>query len=126
MPEGPHLWLEANVARRRAPIWSRAAECERPAFDPWRRAASTRALDLTWLGLTWLGLTWLCSVYPGTLHAKGELVKTHTVHYSIGAAGKYLMHIGLRQKSATLPGSPFTAREWDPNPLPLLLAPRCC
>ena len=38
-------------------------------------------------------------VYPGTLHAHGALVKTHQVSYSIGAAGKYLLHIGLRQQS---------------------------
>ena len=46
-------------------------------------------------------------VYPGVLHAHGALVKTHQVLYSIGAAGKYELHVGLRQKSATLPGSPY-------------------
>lgn len=46
-------------------------------------------------------------VYPGTLHAHGALVKTHAVSYSIGAAGRYLLHVGLRQKAAALPGSPF-------------------
>ena len=44
---------------------------------------------------------------PGTLHAKGALVKTHQVSYSVGAAGTYLLHVGLRQKEAILPGSPF-------------------
>ena len=46
-------------------------------------------------------------LFPGTLHAHGELVKTHQVSYSIGAAGKYLLYVGLRQKAMTLPGSPF-------------------
>ena len=46
-------------------------------------------------------------IYPGTLHARGALVKTHQVHYSLGQAGRYLLHIGLRQKNAILPGSPF-------------------
>ena len=46
-------------------------------------------------------------VSPGTLHAKGQLVRVHTVHYSIGLAGKYRLHVGLRQQSVALPGSPF-------------------
>ena len=46
-------------------------------------------------------------LYPGTLHAHGALVKTHSVHYSVGASGTYLLHVGLRQKEAVLPGSPF-------------------
>ena len=47
-------------------------------------------------------------VDPGTLHAHGKLVKVHTVHYSIGLAGEYKMHVGLRQQEKALPGSPFT------------------
>ena len=46
-------------------------------------------------------------VDPGTLKAKGQLFKQHTVHYSIGRAGTYKLHVGLRQQSAPLPGSPF-------------------
>ena len=46
-------------------------------------------------------------LFPGTLHAHGALIKTHQVSYSVGAAGKYLMHVGLRQQSVVLPGSPF-------------------
>jgi len=46
-------------------------------------------------------------VDPGTLHAHGKLVKVHSVHYSVGLAGKYLMHVGLRQQMVPLPGSPF-------------------
>jgi len=46
-------------------------------------------------------------VSPGTLHARGQLVRVHTVHYSIGLAGRYRLHVGLRQQSVALPGSPF-------------------
>lgn len=31
-------------------------------------------------------------VSPGTLHARGQLVRVHTVHYSIGLAGRYRLH----------------------------------
>ncbi len=44
---------------------------------------------------------------PGTLHAKGQLVKWHQVRFSIGLAGKYWLHVGLRQQGVALPGSPF-------------------
>ena len=47
-------------------------------------------------------------VSPGTLHARGQLVRVHTVHYSVGLAGTYRLHVGLRQQSVALPGSPFT------------------
>ena len=46
-------------------------------------------------------------VDPGTLHAGGKAVKSHMVHYSIGKAGNYLLHIGLRQQGQILLGSPF-------------------
>ena len=46
-------------------------------------------------------------VDPGTLHAHGKLVKVHSVHYSVGLAGRYKLHVGLRQQNAALPGSPF-------------------
>ena len=46
-------------------------------------------------------------VSPGTLHAHGQLVRVHTVHYSIGLAGRYRLHVGLRQQSVPIPGSPF-------------------
>ena len=44
---------------------------------------------------------------PGTLHAHGKLVKCHQVHYSVGRAGQYLLHVGIRNQAAPLPGSPF-------------------
>lgn len=46
-------------------------------------------------------------VDPGTLHAHGRLIKTHTVSYSVGKAGQYLLFVGLRNQKAALPGSPF-------------------
>ena len=46
-------------------------------------------------------------VDPGTLHAHGKIIKVHTVHYSVGLAGAYKLHVGLRQQGQPLPGSPF-------------------
>ena len=47
-------------------------------------------------------------VDPGTLHAHGKLVKVHHVSYSVGLAGKYWLHVGLRNQGCPLPGSPFS------------------
>ena len=46
-------------------------------------------------------------VDPGTLHAHGKLIKVHHVSYSVGLAGRYKLHVGLRQQMLPLPGSPF-------------------
>ena len=46
-------------------------------------------------------------VHPGRLHAHGRLVDSHKVYYSIGLVGSYELHIGLREQSIPLPGSPF-------------------
>ena len=46
-------------------------------------------------------------VDPGTLHAHGKLIKVHHVSYSIGLAGRYKLHVALRQQMKNLPGSPF-------------------
>ena len=46
-------------------------------------------------------------VDPGTLHAHGQVIKMHTVRYSLGLAGRYRLHVGLRQQSVALPNSPF-------------------
>ena len=43
-------------------------------------------------------------LYPGRLHAKGQLVEKHEVHFSVGMCGTYLLHVGLRQ-----PHTPWTA-----------------
>ena len=44
------------------------------------------------------------------LHAHGRLFDFHRVHYSIGAAGSYLLHVRLRKQAVSLPGSPFMLR----------------
>ena len=46
-------------------------------------------------------------VDPGILHAHGQIIKTHNVRYSLGLAGRYRLHVGLRQQGIALPGSPF-------------------
>lgn len=46
-------------------------------------------------------------VEPGRLHAKGALIETHKVHYSIAVCGVYRFHVGLRHDGVELPGSPF-------------------
>ena len=48
----------------------------------------------------------LGGVEPGRLHAKGKCVEVHKLFYSIGRAGRYLLHIGLRHQSQPLPGCP--------------------
>ena len=35
-------------------------------------------------------------VYPGKLHAKGQLVEQHEVRFSVGIAGSYLLYVSLR------------------------------
>lgn len=44
---------------------------------------------------------------PGWIGSKGQVVETHKVHYSIGKAGRYLLHVRLHQAARPLPGSPF-------------------
>ena len=62
---------------------------------------------------------------PGRLHAHGQLVETHEVHYSVGASGKYLLHVYMRQTAEPLPGSPFalTVAAGRPHPLGTRLEP---
>ena len=47
-------------------------------------------------------------VQPGDCPAarRGQ-VHSHTVRYTIGAAGRYQLHVGLRTQAVPLPGSPF-------------------
>lgn len=67
-----------------------------------RRYANELESDPTGTGFAYGG------VYPGKLHAKGKLFEAHKVSYSIGRVGTYELHVGLRQHSMPLPGSPFT------------------
>ena len=64
--------------------------------------ANELAADKTGIGFAFGG------VDPGILHARGQVVKLHTVRYSIGLAGRYRLHVGLRQQGVALPMSPFT------------------
>ena len=45
-------------------------------------------------------------VEPGRLHAKGQLVETHRVSYSIAKCGHYHLHVALRHEGVELPGLP--------------------
>ena len=75
-------------------------------------------------------------VFPGRLHAKGQLVETHQVSFSIGVTGNYLLYVNLRQPHTpwastqggspigegsdwTVPGSPFKLQVSPGNPYPL-------
>ena len=49
-------------------------------------------------------------IYPGTIHAHGKLLETHTVSFSIGRTGFYYLHVGLRSSGLPLPGSPFALK----------------
>ena len=46
-------------------------------------------------------------VHPGTLHAHGQLHEVHSCTYSVGMAGKYLLHVWLRNQALPMPSSPF-------------------
>ena len=75
--------------------------------DAYRRLSRKRGVSLekssdpTGIGFAFGG------IYPGTLHAHGALVEQHSVSYSIGLVGPYLLHVRLRQQAVALPGSPF-------------------
>jgi len=69
--------------------------------------------------------------YPGRLHAKGQLVETHKVSFSVGVCGEYWLHVRLRQPNGdavcagqddALPGSPFKLHV-APGPAHPLLTP---
>ena len=46
-------------------------------------------------------------VDPGRLHAHGQIIEVHKVHYSIAMCGTYRLHVALRHDAVELPGSPF-------------------
>ena len=110
-----HLKLDANERRYQLELWSRRTAAERlvPSVtnkdgkekEGKEKAGPSYAHEIAECkrGIAFA----FGGVYPGTLHARGALVKTHQVSYSVGASGKYLMHVGLHQQSAILPGSPF-------------------
>ena len=116
-----HMKLENVVRQRQMTLWGNrmAAEHRRSATATAAAAAGGAVKDAKQdnrsgesfvyelkdcprgIGLAYGGL------YPGMLQTHGELVRTHQVSYSVGKAGKYLLHVGLRGQSAILPGSPF-------------------
>ena len=81
---------------------------KRPAPAPRTLYLNDLDTDPQGVGLAYGG------VFPGRLHAKGQLIETHEVQYSIGLSGSYLMYVSLRQPNNTqqtgfenVPGSPF-------------------
>ena len=74
-----------------------------PAADPNRKNVYRNELhsDPLKIGFAFGG------VEPGRLHARGQLVETHKVHYSIAMCGTYWLHVALRHDNVELPGSPF-------------------
>ena len=92
--------MEANRKAAEARAQSGTAEQMRAArAGP--SCAHELVADKTGIGFAYGG------VDPGTLHAHGRLVKTHTVSYSIGKSGRYLLFVGLRNQKVAMPGSPF-------------------
>ena len=114
-----HLKLDASRRQTQMQLWAKqlAAEANRKAKENrvvrGRTEEEIRAVrvgpscahelesDKSGIGFAYGG------VEPGTLHAHGKLIKCHQVHYSVGRAGQYLLHIGIRNQAAPLPGSPF-------------------
>jgi hypothetical protein len=119
-----HLKLDANERRRQLELWNKRTFDERALMQlQGKEKAQGKEKEFN-VGSSFVHelaedprkIAFACGgVFPGTLHAHGALIKTHQVSYSVGAAGKYLMHVGLRQQSVVLPGSPF-ALEVKPGP----------
>ena len=91
--------------------------------------------DPTGIGFAYGGL------YPGRLHAKGQLIEKHEVHFSVAKCGNYLLYVSLHGQSqhgghgnCRVPGSPFMlsvapgrahplTTQIPPSVLPLRAAP---
>ena len=58
-------------------------------------------LDPTGVGFAFGGVT------PGWMLSKGNIHTWHKVHFTVGRAGRYLLHVRLRDVKQPLPGSPF-------------------
>ena len=114
-----HLKLSQDERRRQTELWNRRMSSdklmkEKADKDDTKSGLTKAAMDLLMTNYSFeinddpRGMAFAYGgLHPGTLHAHGRLIKTHTVHYSVGAAGNYLLHVGLRQKEEILPGSPF-------------------
>jgi len=57
-------------------------------------------------------------VNPGP-KARGQILESHDVHFSVNSAGHYWLHVSLRTQSAPVKGSPFllTVAPGAPHPL---------
>ena len=112
-----HLKLDASRRQMQMQLWSKqqAAEANRKAGEhrthktqEEQRAARAGPSCAHELASDKRGIAFAYGgVEPGTLHAHGKLVKAHQVQYSVGRAGEYLLHVGIRNQTAALPGSPF-------------------
>jgi len=119
---GGHTVLDATIRQRHMQLWALRLSADKKAaanrvpkesaegdgkrkkgMDAASRTANSYAHELSVdpLGFAFGG------VDPGTLHAHGKLVKVHSAHFSVGKAGLYKLHVGLRQQMLPLPGSPF-------------------
>ena len=121
--QSTHTRLEAGERQQHLQLWARRLAADKAITAAAAKAAArsdgggasgasgssagvgmslaNELMDKRGIGFAFGGVT------PGTLHAKGQLVKVHTVQYSVGLAGSYLLHVGLRQQGVALPGSPF-------------------
>lgn len=91
------LKLETSRRQQYVEQWDRRLRNDKLKND----VAGELGIDPTGIGFAYGG------VYPGHLHAKGKLHEKHTVSYSIGRVGRYLLHVRLRQQALPVPGSPF-------------------
>ena len=91
------LKLDTTARQQHMQQWERRLLNDKLKYD----VASELAVDPTGVGYAFGG------VHPGYLHAKGRLHEKHTVSYSVGRVGRYLLHVRLRQQALPVPGSPF-------------------
>ena len=98
----------ANSRQQHAQQWTRRVDNDKKSDESkYKDIKSSNTVDLelssdpTGIGFAFGG------IYPGTIHAKGQLHEKHSVSYSIGLVGEYLLHVRLRPQAAALPGSPY-------------------
>ena len=101
--------VEEKKKKRAKGVTSREPLHSRPPMvsSAYRRDVET---DPTGIGFAYGG------IYPGRLHAKGQLVQKHEVHFSVAKCGDYLLYVSLHGHAAKhggagnahVPGSPFS------------------
>lgn len=124
----PYAQLDAGERQRHLALWARRRAVDSQAkarkertdkasegeskkkredkFDPKENGAKNRKPNVLTFDEPGVAFAY-GGVDPGTMHARGHVIKNHTVRYSVGLAGKYRLHVGLRQQGVALPGSPF-------------------